>query len=114
MKVQILGVGDHISCGSALVQDGKLIAAINDERLVREKMVFGVPRESIKTILKIHGISPGDIEAIAVATERQHLIDGYIDFKDGWFGLKRSRYKQYLFELASDVSKYRARFPFLD
>jgi carbamoyltransferase len=112
--VQILGVGDHISCGSALVQDGKLIAAINDERLVREKMVFGVPRESIKMILKMHAISPGDIDAIAVATRNQHLIDGYVDFKDGWFGLRRGKYKQYLFEIASEVSKYRVRFPALD
>jgi len=26
-----------VSCGSALVEDGKLVAAITDERLVREK-----------------------------------------------------------------------------
>ena len=48
--MKILGIGDHVSCGSALVEDGKVIAAINDERLVREKMVFGVPRESVKLI----------------------------------------------------------------
>jgi hypothetical protein len=34
--MQILGIGDHISCGSALV---------------REKMVFGVPHESIKLFI---------------------------------------------------------------
>jgi len=73
--MQILGIGDHVSCGSALVRDGKVIAAINDERLVREKMVFGVPRESIKMILKTHGISPHEVDAIAVATENQHLIN---------------------------------------
>ena len=43
--MQILGIGEHVSCGSALVQDGKLVAAITDERLIREKMAFGVPRE---------------------------------------------------------------------
>ena len=40
--MRIIGVGDHVSCGSALIEDGKVIAAITDERLVREKMVFGV------------------------------------------------------------------------
>jgi len=112
--MQILGVGDHISCGSALVQDGKLVAAINDERLVREKMVFGVPRESIRLIMEMHGILPDEIDAIAVATTKQHLINGYVDFKDGWFGLKRSKFKQALFDVASGVSKYRGQLPFLD
>lgn len=110
----ILGIGDHVSCGSALVCDGRLIAAINDERLVREKMVFGVPRESIKTILETHNISPHDINAIAVATNNQHIINDYIDFKDGWFGLKRGKYKQILFDMASRASKYRVSVPFLD
>ena len=48
--MRVLGIGDHVSCGSALVEDGRLVSAITDERLVREKMVFGVPRESIKTV----------------------------------------------------------------
>jgi carbamoyltransferase len=112
--MQILGIGDHISCGSALVRDGRLVAAITDERLIREKMVFGVPRQSIKAILEMEGLRPEDIDGIAVATQRQHLIPDYLDFKDGWFGLRRGRYKQYLFELASAISKYRAKLPFLD
>jgi len=112
--MQILGIGDHVSCGSALVKDGRLVAAINDERLVREKMVFGVPRESIKMILTMCGISPDEIDAIAVATKNQHFIDAYLDFKNGWFGLQRGRYKQYLFETASRASRYRARFPYMD
>lgn len=114
IKMQILGIGDHVSCGSALVKEGRLVAAINDERLVREKMVFGVPRESIKMILTMHGISPEEIDAIAVATKNQHFIDAYLDFKNGWFGLQRGRYKQYLFETASRASRYRARLPYMD
>ena len=49
----LLGLGDHVDCGSALLDDGKLVAAINDERLVREKMVFGIPRESIRAVLDL-------------------------------------------------------------
>ena len=48
--MRILGIGTHVTCGSALVEDGKVVAAINDERLVREKMVFGFPRESIRAV----------------------------------------------------------------
>lgn len=112
--MQILGIGDHVSCGSALVQDGKVVSAITDERLVRQKMVFGVPRESIQTILKTHGVRPEEIDAIAVGTTRQHLIDQYLDFNDGWFGLQRGKFKQTLFNVASGVSKYREQIPFVD
>ena len=112
--MNILGIGDHVSCGSALVSDGRLIAAITDERLVREKMVFGVPRESIKAIMKMLSLSPKDVDAIAIGTVNQHLIDGYVDYRGGWFGLKRSKYKQFLFDTGSAVSRYRAQFPFLD
>jgi carbamoyltransferase len=112
--MRVLGIGDHVSCGSALVEDGKLISAITDERLVREKMVFGFPRESIKAILDYHGLQPGDIDAVAIATKNQHLIDEYVDFRDGWFGLKRGKFKQALFEVASNVSKIRLAFPSID
>lgn len=113
--MQILGIGDHVSCGSALVRDGKLIAAVTDERIVREKMVFGVPRESIKAILKIHRISPSEIDAIAIASKNQHFINSYKDYKDGWFGDSfRTTFKRYLFAFSSAVSKYREQIPFLD
>ena len=107
----ILGIGDHVSCGSALVEDGKIISAITDERLIREKMAFGVPRESIRKQMDMLGLAPGDIDAVAVGSRNQHLIDGYIDFRDGWFGLKRGKFKQILFDLASDVSRFRRAVP---
>lgn len=111
--MRILGIGDHVSCGSALVEDGKVISAITDERLVREKMVFGVPRESIKQILEMLGASPKDVDGIAIGTKSQHLYDHYVDFKDGWFGLDRGQYKKSLFQVASKISRFRGQFPLL-
>jgi carbamoyltransferase len=110
--MRVLGIGDHVVCGSALVQDGVVVSALNDERLVREKMVFGVPRESIRAILKT--TAPRDVDAIAVATVNQHLIDGYVDFRGGWFGLQRGRFKETLFGIASEVSRYRGQVPLLE
>lgn len=107
--MQILGIGDHISGGSALVRDGKVISAITDERLVREKMVFGFPRESIRLIMDMHGVSPKDIDAVAIGTQRQHFYDHYADFRDGWFGLERGTYKKALFSVGSKLAKYRAK-----
>jgi predicted NodU family carbamoyl transferase len=50
--MNILGLGDHVSCGSALLQDGTFSSVIIDERLIREKMAFGVPRQSIAKVLE--------------------------------------------------------------
>ncbi len=110
----VLGLGDHVSCGSALVRDGKLISAMTDERLVREKMVFGVPRESIRWHLDYHDIQPSDIDFVAIGSRNQHIVDGYVDFRDGWFGLQRSKFKQVLFDIASKAAPYRSRLPFIE
>jgi predicted NodU family carbamoyl transferase len=37
----ILGITDHSTSGAALVVDGRVTAAVNEERLVRSKMVIG-------------------------------------------------------------------------
>lgn len=110
----VLGLGDHIDCGSALLKDGKIVAAVNDERLVREKMVFGIPRKSIRTVLELEGIGPEDVELVAVGTRNQHLVPHYMDFRDGWFGLKRNRYKQLLFDVGSRLARFRSFLPGID
>lgn len=111
---KILGIGDHVDCGSALLVDGKVVAAVNDERLVREKMVFGVPRESIRTVMEMAGLGPDNIDAVAVGTKRQHLVPEYTGCPDGWIELDRSPFKQALFTVASYVARFRGRIPGLE
>jgi carbamoyltransferase len=110
----ILGIGTHVTCGSALVKDGKVITAVNDERLVRKKMVFGFPRESITELLKIASITVADIEYVAVATKRQHLVNEYVDYLGGKFKHKRGIAKQIFFDTGSKLSGYLNTFPFLE
>ena len=111
--MNILGIGDHISCGSALLRDGVVTSVINDERLVREKMVFGVPRQSIARVLEESSLKPAGIDRVAIATKRQHLINRYVDFRNGWFGLDRGSVKQLIFDVASVLSLAMDYFPFL-
>jgi carbamoyltransferase len=66
--MNILGLGDHVSCGSALLQDGTFSSVIIDERLIREKMAFGVPRQSIAKVLEESGVSPHEHEEPIVCT----------------------------------------------
>jgi predicted NodU family carbamoyl transferase len=37
----ILGITDHSTSGAGLVVDGRATAAVNEERLVRSKMIMG-------------------------------------------------------------------------
>ncbi|MBX4195340.1 hypothetical protein KW796_00005, partial [Candidatus Parcubacteria bacterium] len=61
--------------GAVLIKDGKVLAAINEERLSRIKMDGSAPFRSIRKVLEIAGISEKDIDIVA--------------FSDMKFGLKR-------------------------
>lgn len=112
--MRVLGLGDHIDCGSALIEDGRILAAINDERLVREKMVFGIPRRSIEAVLAQTGTRPDQVDLVAVGTRNQHLVPQYTDFRKGWFGLQRSLTKETLFAVASKVARLHDTIPGLE
>jgi predicted NodU family carbamoyl transferase len=45
--MRVLGISDGMTGGAALIEDGKIISAIHEERLIRAKMATGFPRESI-------------------------------------------------------------------
>jgi predicted NodU family carbamoyl transferase len=46
--MRILGISDHVVSGAAVLEDGRVPAAVNEERLIRKKMVLGFPRKSIQ------------------------------------------------------------------
>jgi len=67
--MKVLGIADNHASGVALVQDGKLTHAINQERIDRIKNSGAFPAEAIQEVLKIAGLSPPDIDLVAVASE---------------------------------------------
>ena len=68
----ILGITDGQTSGASIVKDGEILAAINEERLVRLKQARGFPRESIKAVMEIARVEPEDIDGVAVA---QHNME---------------------------------------
>lgn len=64
----VLGITDSITSGAAVVADGKVLAAVSEERLNRQKMAMGFPRQSISEVLRIAGLDMKDVDHIAVAT----------------------------------------------
>jgi carbamoyltransferase len=64
----VLGINAyHSSASAALVVDGDLVAAVEEERFTRQKYETGFPHRSIRYCLEAAGIGPADIEHVAVA-----------------------------------------------
>jgi carbamoyltransferase len=65
--MNILGINAyHGNASAALVCDGKLIAAVEEERFNRVKYAAGFPAEAIRYCLKEAGITLADLDHVAV------------------------------------------------
>lgn len=64
----ILGISATHETGACIVIDGKIACAINEERLSRKKLdTVYPPRRSIRQVIKISGVDPRDIDAVAIS-----------------------------------------------
>lgn len=66
--MNILGIWDGHDSGAALLQDGRLRTAVNEERLTRRKLEIVFPARSIDVCLAQAGLRPGDIDIVAAST----------------------------------------------
>lgn len=66
----ILGINAyHGDASAAIVVDGKLVAAVEEERFTRVKHCAGFPAQAVRYCLEAAGIKPGEIDHIAVAKD---------------------------------------------
>lgn len=112
--MRVLGISDHYISGAALVEDGRITAAVNEERLVRKKMAMGFPRQSIAKVLELAGLAPGDVDRVAVASKWGHFLDEIVDFSEGVFGVDEGPVKNLFFAVGSRIAFLRSRLPFLE
>jgi len=63
-----LGINDGHTAGAALVRNGHVAAAIQEERLVNEKNYSGVPRRAAHEVFRISGIHPHDVDVVAIVS----------------------------------------------
>ena len=63
----VLGIGIQHDAGAALIADGRILAAVNEERLNRKKLYWGWPERAIPEVLRLAGVHPEDLSAVAVA-----------------------------------------------
>jgi carbamoyltransferase len=82
--MNILGINAyHGDVAAALLRDGELVAAVEEERFRRVKHYAGFPRDAIRACLSIAGVEARDVEAFAVSRDpNAHL------WRKGLFALR--------------------------
>lgn len=65
VRMKVLGIHDGHNATAALLEDGRIIAAISEERLARIKNLDCFPTRAIKECLRIAGCSPADVDFVA-------------------------------------------------
>jgi len=66
----ILGINAyHGDASAALVADGKLVAAVEEERFTRIKHCAGFPANAVRYCLQAAGVKPAEIDHVAIAKD---------------------------------------------
>ena len=73
--MNVLGINAyHGDVSAALVRDGELVAAVEEERFRRVKHWAGFPAEAIRSCLEMGGLEPEDVDHFAVSRDpRAHM-----------------------------------------
>jgi carbamoyltransferase len=75
MTMRILGINDQHNASACLMEDGVVIAAVQEERFSRIKNHFCFPERSIAWLLASTEVAPGELDAVAIASE--HTIGAF-------------------------------------
>jgi len=68
LGMYILGIWDGHDSGAAIIEDGRILVALNEERLTRRKLEIRFPYHAIRECLQYLHLHPSDIRHIAVST----------------------------------------------
>jgi carbamoyltransferase len=90
----ILGLIDSKPSAAAIVCDGQIVAATAEERLCRMKLASGLPRAAISQVMTQAGVTPRDIEHVAVAQKVSVFEPEPIAWK-GWFDDNELKTRQF-------------------
>ena len=66
--MNVLGIWDGHDSGAALLQDGRLRFAVNEERLTRRKLEVRFPERSIEACLAHAGCAGDQVDLVAIST----------------------------------------------
>jgi carbamoyltransferase len=78
----LLGIHDGKDAGVALVKDGELVYASNEERFTRNKLHFGFPFLSLQNLLSHTGTDPASIDRVCVGFQSMVETEDYPIYAD--------------------------------
>jgi carbamoyltransferase len=121
--MKVLGITTEGDSGAAIVEDGHILAAVNEERLARMKLVVGFPRASIHEVLELAETDVSELDAVLVASTDSMFVDELEPFS-GWFQHSENGKDDFrasakgvggmVKRVASRFSRYRNQLPFLE
>lgn len=68
----VLGVHDGHNASACLLVNGRLVAALAEERVTRRKNEAGYPRGAIEKVLEIGGCDSTDVDVVALGSRFMH------------------------------------------
>ncbi len=100
MFTRILGIWDGHDSGAALVEDGRVIFASNEERYTKRKLEVSFPYNSIIAALYHSGLKAKDIEHIAFSTTEftKTLERVFPHMKESYYAFRRRKVRKPHFE----------------
>ncbi len=82
--MKILGIHDGHNAAACLIEDGHVLAAIQEERITRTKNENCFPHRSVQWVLKATGTDPGDLDFVAMHSKhmpphrsRKRMLEEY-------------------------------------
>jgi carbamoyltransferase len=108
--VLVLGVIDSKPSSAALLDGGRILAAVAEERLCRMKLANGVPRQAIAEAIRLAGVAPEDIEAVGVAQRACTYEPDPIPWT-GWFEDQESLRTFRFDQMSASLAPLFGRFP---
>ena len=74
--MKILGISYAHDSGACIIDSGRILSSINEERLAKIKMKGGPPLLSIREAMRIAGVGPEDIDVVAFLKDLDALSIG--------------------------------------
>ena len=88
--MRILGISAYYhDSAAALIDDGRVVAAAQEERFTRKKHDEGFPHNAIRSCLEIAGVKPGDVDFVAFYDKPflkfERLLETYLAYAPSGF-----------------------------
>lgn len=106
--MKILGVWDGHDSGAALMVDGAIVAAVNEERLSRRKLEVRFPLASISECLGLGSIGAAEIDVVATCTSdvAKTVARMFPSTKEAYYQLRRRKVPRGLLSELKKRGKY--------